>query len=73
MIYLPTCWLIFMVNVGKYTIHGSYGKHIPYIFGSLGTITQNLSIEESSPEMASRQGAILCFRSDAYSRKHGDK
>ena len=22
----PCIWLIFMVNVGKYTIHGSYGK-----------------------------------------------
>ena len=22
--YLPTCWLIFMVDVGKYTIHGSH-------------------------------------------------
>ena len=28
MVYLPTfgiIWLIFMVNVGEYTIHGSYG------------------------------------------------
>ena len=26
MIYLPNCpWLIFMVNVGKYTIRGCYG------------------------------------------------
>ena len=26
MVYLPIyIWLIFMVNVGKYTIHGSYG------------------------------------------------
>ena len=24
-------WLIFMVNVGKYTIHGSYGKNIRQI------------------------------------------
>ena len=23
-------WLMFMVNVGKYTIHGSYGKHYPF-------------------------------------------
>ena len=23
--YLPKCWLIFMVNVGKYTIHGAFG------------------------------------------------
>ena len=24
-------WLIFMVNVGKYTIHGSYGYVHPYL------------------------------------------
>ena len=26
-------WLIFMVNVGKYTIHGSYGSIYPSILG----------------------------------------
>ena len=27
-----TCiWLVYMVNVGKYTIHGWYGKHFPRI------------------------------------------
>ena len=26
MIYLPTWMVDFMVNVGKYTIHGSYGS-----------------------------------------------
>ena len=26
MVYLPTIWLIFMVNVGKYTIHDPMGK-----------------------------------------------
>ena len=26
-------WLNFMVNVGKYTIHGSYGKlHVTFVF-----------------------------------------
>ena len=26
MVYIPIyIWLIFMINVGKYTIHGSYG------------------------------------------------
>ena len=24
MVYLPTIWLILMVNLGKYTIHGAY-------------------------------------------------
>ena len=30
MAYLPTCaiWWIFMVHVGKYTIHGSYGSGV---------------------------------------------
>ena len=26
MVYLPYIWLNLMVNVGKYTIHGSYGS-----------------------------------------------
>ena len=26
-------WLIFMVHVGKYTIHGSYGIYIPHSLG----------------------------------------
>ena len=30
-LYLPTIWLIFMVNVGKYTTHGSYGYNT-YIY-----------------------------------------
>ena len=25
-------WLIFMVNVGKYTIHGSYGIYSQFIY-----------------------------------------
>ena len=31
-------WLIFMVNVGKYTVHGSYGNgysKLPYFLGYL--------------------------------------
>ena len=31
MVYSPTCGLIFMVNVGKYTIHGSSGIYL-FIF-----------------------------------------
>ncbi len=29
LVYLPTIWLIFMVDVAKYIIHGSYGCQIP--------------------------------------------
>ncbi len=32
MVYLPTFWLMFMVNVGKYTIHGSYGYGLVRVF-----------------------------------------
>ena len=42
MVYLPLftyIWLIFMVNVGKYTIHGSSGvvEHVKYVdhFGAV--------------------------------------
>ena len=42
MVYLPTCRLLtFMVNVGKYTIHGYYG-HIPIVdYGSFFPIAMN--------------------------------
>ena len=36
-IYIYTyIWLIFMVNVGKYTIHGSYGNILLEIYLYLG-------------------------------------
>ena len=28
----PYIWLIFMVNVGKYAIHGPYGNDMAYFF-----------------------------------------
>ena len=34
MVYLPTLSLFLMANVGKYTIHGSYGKVILYFLPS---------------------------------------
>ena len=35
-----TCiWLIFMVNVGKYTIHGWYGYILSYVFQVVYLIT----------------------------------
>ena len=38
MVHVPTNWLIFMANAGKYTIHGCYGHnhgglvedHVPF-------------------------------------------
>ena len=34
LVYLPTLWLILMVNAGRYTIHGSYG----YVLGFISSL-----------------------------------
>ncbi len=50
-------WLIFMVNVGKYTIHGSYGLciDIMYVFYSGGSFSIRFSSEFAPPLQARHQ------------------